>query len=137
MKVVKAWEEAGVTIPSPYQRNLKVLFAPDKEGVGEITFTHALLYPGGQTDYHVHDRPELIYIVSGRGIAVCEGEEMPVEADVVLWIEKGEKHQMINTGAETLKLATVFIPAYTSEQLYARCEAAAKKAQLEQRSEEQ
>ncbi len=129
MKVAKAWEEKGVTIPAPFQRNIKVLFAPDKEGVEEITFSQALLYPGGSTDYHVHDRPELIYIVSGRGIAVCEGEEMPVEADVVLWIEAGEKHQMINTSDETLKLATVFVPAYTAEQNYARCEAAARKAE--------
>lgn len=128
MKMVKAWEEKGVTIPEPYQRNIKVLFAPDKEGVEPITFSHALLYPGGKTDYHRHDRPELIYVVSGRGIAICEGREMPVEADVVLWIEKGELHQMINTGEETLKLATVFIPAYTAEQNYARCEAAARQA---------
>jgi mannose-6-phosphate isomerase-like protein (cupin superfamily) len=129
MKFVKAWEEEGVVVPPPYQRRIKVLFAPDKEGVNELTFSHAILYPGGKTDYHAHDRPELIYVVSGRGIAVCEGEERPVEADVVLWVEKDEKHQMINTGSETLKLATVFIPPYTAAENYERCVAAAKKTQ--------
>jgi len=128
MKFVKAWEEEGVLVPAPYQRKLKVLFAPDKEGVNELTFSHAIIYPNGKTDYHVHDRPELIYIVSGRGIAVCDGEERPIEADVVLWVEKGEKHQMINTGSETLKLATVFIPAYTAAENYDRCVTAAKNA---------
>ena len=126
MKIVKAWEEKGVTIPEPYKRNIKVLFAPDKEDVPEITFSHALIYPGNKTDCHTHDRPELIYIVSGRGIAICEDKETPVEADVVLWVEKGEKHQMINTGSDTLKLATVFIPAYTAAENYARCLDAAK-----------
>jgi mannose-6-phosphate isomerase-like protein (cupin superfamily) len=128
MKYVKCWEEEGVTIPPPYQRNIKVIFAPDKHGVNELTFSHAILYPGGQTDYHTHDRPELIYIVSGKGKTVCEGEERSVEADVVLWVEAGEKHQMINTGSETLKLATVFIPPYTAAQNYERCLAAAQNA---------
>lgn len=126
MKVVKAWEEQGVTVPDPYRRTIKVLLAPDKEGVDELTLSHAILHPGGQTDYHSHDRPELICVLAGRGIAVCEGAEMPVEPDVVLWVARGEKHQMRNTGAETLKLLTVFIPAYTAEENYRRCLEAAR-----------
>lgn len=129
MKVVRAWEEPGVTIPQPYQRNIKVLFAPDQHGVPEITFSHALIYPRQQTDYHKHDRPELIYVVSGRGISICEGEEVPVEPDVVLWVEAGEMHQMINRSDETMKLATVFIPAYTAAENYERCRAAAQEQQ--------
>jgi hypothetical protein len=35
---------------------------------------------------------------------------------------------MKNTAAETLKLATVFIPAYTAESNYARCLEAGKAA---------
>ncbi len=126
MKLVKAWEEEGVKIPAPYSRTIKVLLAPDKEGVEELTFSFALIDPGGQTDYHTHDRPELIYVVSGRGIFLCEGESYEVQGDVVLWVPAGEKHQMKNTGAETLKLATVFIPAYTAASNYARCLEAAK-----------
>lgn len=127
MKLVRTWEEKGVTVPAPYARNIKVFFAPDKEGVEELTFTHALIYPESQTDYHTHDRGELIYIVSGRGIAVCEGVETPIEPDVALWIPAGEKHQMKNTGNETLKLATVFVPAYNAADNYKRCLDAAKK----------
>ncbi len=127
MEVIRAWEEKGVKIPAPYARTIKVLFAPDQHNVPEITFSFALIDPGGQTDYHAHDRPELIYIVSGRGQAVCEGKPMDVQADIVLWVRAGEKHQMINTGPETLKLATVFVPAYTAKGNYDRClEAAAK-----------
>ncbi len=126
MEIVKAWEENGVKVPAPYARTIKVLFAPDAHNVGELTFSFALIDPGGQTDYHTHDRPELIFIVSGRGVGVCEGESHEVQGDMVLYIRAGEKHQMINTGAETLKLATVFIPAYTAAENYARCLNAAK-----------
>jgi mannose-6-phosphate isomerase-like protein (cupin superfamily) len=121
MEIVKAWEEEGVKIPAPYSRTIKVLFAPDRHDVGELTFSFALIDPGGQTDYHTHDRPELIYIVSGRGVGVCDGERVAVEPDVILYVRAGEKHQMINTGPETLKLATVFVPPFTAEFNYARC----------------
>ncbi len=126
MKVVRSWEEPGVLVDAPYQRNIKVLFAPDKNDVPELTFSHAIIYPHQQTDYHKHDRPELIYIVSGRGVSVCEGVETPIQADMALWVEAGEMHQMINRGDETLKLATVFIPAYTAKENYERCCNAAK-----------
>ncbi len=121
MEIVKAWEEKGVKVPAPYERTIKVLFAPDAHNVDELTFSFALIDPGGQTDYHSHDRPELIYIVSGRGASICEGQSYEVQGDVVLFVRAGEMHQMINTGAETLKLATVFIPAYTAADNYARC----------------
>jgi len=128
MKIVKAWEEKGVEIPAPYRRQIKVIFAPDKEGVEELLFSHAILHVGGKTDYHAHDRPELIYVVSGKGICVHEGEETPVQEDVALWVPKGEQHQMINTGDVPLKLATVFVPAYKASQNYQRCLDAAKAA---------
>jgi len=121
MKMVKAWEEKGVEIPAPYRRTIKVLFAPDKEGVEELTFSHAILPPHGCTDYHRHDRPELIYVVSGKGICKHEGEETPVQEDVALWVPAGEPHQMINTSDVPLKLATVFVPAYKASENYRRC----------------
>jgi mannose-6-phosphate isomerase-like protein (cupin superfamily) len=126
MKIVKAWEEKGVEIPAPYRRQIKVIFAPDKEGVEELLFSHAILPPNGRTDYHSHDRPELIYVVSGKGICVHEGEETPVQEDVAMWVPAGEPHQMINTGDVPLKLATVFVPAYKASENYRRCLDAAK-----------
>lgn len=128
MKTANAWDEEGVVIGAPYARRIKVLLAPDKEGVEELTFSHALIPPGSQTDYQVHDRGELIYIVRGRGIAVCEGEEMPIQEDVVLWVAAGEHHQMKNTGTEELKLATVFVPPYMAKYNYDRCIAAAEES---------
>ncbi len=127
MKVVKAWEEKGVLIGAPYRREIKVILAPDKHGVKELTFVQAILHPGSQTDYHIHDRPELITIVTGRGVAVCEGKETAIEPDMVLFMEAGEKHQIKNTGPETMKLANVFVPAITeAETVGPRLKAAAE-----------
>jgi mannose-6-phosphate isomerase-like protein (cupin superfamily) len=117
MEIVRCWEEKGETIPEPYKRTIKVFFAPDKRGVPELTFTQAIIFPHSKTDYHTHDRPELIFIVSGRGTSVCDGKETPIQQDMALWVKAGEKHQVINTESESLKLATVFIPPYTSKEL--------------------
>ena len=126
MKYVECWKEPGVTVPKPYERNIKVLFAPDKEGVDELMFTQALIYPHSSTDMHTHDRPELIYIVSGHGKAIGKDYERDIQADVVLWVERDELHQIVNTGDDTLKLATVFIPPYLAQENYDRCVNAAK-----------
>ena len=128
MKIVRGWEEEGVTIPAPYNRTIKVLFAPDQHDVKEITFSYALIHSQSSTDMHTHDRPELIIVVSGRGKCRDEHGEVDIEPDTVIWCEAGEKHQMVNTGYETLKLATVFLPAYTAAENYARCLEAAKAA---------
>ena len=128
MILARAWEEDGVEIPAPYQRRIKVLFAPDKHGVQELTFSHAILPPGGQTDYHTHDRPELIYVIRGEGICVHDGARTPITEDVALWVPAGEAHQIINTGADALKLATVFVPGYTAGENYKRCLDAAQAA---------
>lgn len=126
MEVIRCWEEKGETIKEPYKRHIKVMLAPDKRNVPEICFSHAIIYPGSMTDYHSHDRPELIQVISGRGKARCEGSEIPIEPDMVLWVRAGEMHQVVNTGQESIKLATVFIPGYTTEENLSRIRRAAE-----------
>jgi len=126
MKLVKAWEEPGVEIPAPFSRRIKVLFAPDKEGVEELTLSHVILPPDGRTDYHAHDRPEMIYVAEGEGVCVHEGQETRIVPDVAMWVLAGEKHQLIDTSAGNLKIITVFVPAYHAKQNYERCLKAAQ-----------
>jgi mannose-6-phosphate isomerase-like protein (cupin superfamily) len=128
MEIVRAWEETGVEIPAPYPRCIKVLFAPDKGGVAELMFTHAILPPDGLTGCHTHDRGELIYVVTGEGICVSGDGRTPIKAEVAMWVPAGEEHQIINTGPQPLKLATVFVPPYTAQQNYDRCLQAAAAA---------
>ena len=116
MEVIRCWEEKGVSISEPFKRYIKVMLAPDTRGVPEICYTHAIIYPKSQTDYHKHDRPELIQVLSGRGVSVCNGVKTEIEPDMALWVKPGEMHQIINTGEESIKLATVFVPGYTAKE---------------------
>ena len=129
MEVIKAWEESGETIAKPFERHIKVMLAPDVRNVPEITYSYAIIYPKSKTDLHQHDRPELIQILSGRGVAVCDAKEIPVEPDMALWVLAGEMHQMINTSEESMKLATVFVPGYTAEENLDRIRSAAAAAE--------
>ena len=83
----------------------------------EITLTFVYLHPHSKTDCHKHDRPELIIVLSGRGKSVCDGSETDLQPDMALWIQKDENHQLINTGDEMMKMATVFVPAYRADHL--------------------
>lgn len=128
MEIIKSWQEEGVTIPAPYKRHLKIVLAPDRRNVPEITFTFAYIYPQSMTDYHKHDRPELIIVLSGRGKSVCGGVETELEPDMALWVQKDEMHQVVNTNDEMMKLATVFVPAYRADQLLSGIIASAEEA---------
>lgn len=126
--VIKAWEEKGFRIPPPYERIQKRLLAPDKNEVKELTLSQTIIASNSGTDYHKHDRAELMYIVTGRGKTLIEGHEYELQPDVVLWVPGGIKHQLRNSSDETMKVVTIFVPAYTAEYLNQRALAAAKKA---------
>jgi len=93
------------------------MLTSDRRDCPELTFTHAILYPHSKTDYHRHDRPELIQVLTGFGVFLCEGDEISVGPDTALWVRTGEMHQMVNESDESMKLATVFVPAYSTEEL--------------------
>ena len=100
MEVLRFWEEEGVAVPEPYKRHIKIMLAPDRRNAPELTFSQVLIYPESKTDYHAHDRPELIVVVSGRGKSICDGKEIGVQADMALWI----KSLCIHAQAAALKL---------------------------------
>jgi mannose-6-phosphate isomerase-like protein (cupin superfamily) len=125
METARARDEQGIQVPAPFSRSIKVLFAPDRRGVDELTFSVVLIDPGNGTDSHVHDRPELIYVVSGQGTAIVDETTTSLAADTALFVRAGEWHQISNTGSGRLKIATVFVPGIRAEDNYRRCLSAA------------
>ena len=120
MKIVNADECLGVQISSPYQRRIKVLMAPDYD-VQEATMSQVTLLPQGQTDYHVHDRCEFIYIISGKAELKLESETLSLQPDTALYISPDEKHKLVNTSNEPVKMITFFVPPFTAKELYEAC----------------
>ncbi|MES2623374.1 MAG: cupin domain-containing protein [Patescibacteria group bacterium] len=63
---------------------------------------------GEETHPHVE---QTLYIESGNGKAVLDGEETEITAGSVVVVAPGVKHNILNTGESALKIWTVYAPA--------------------------
>lgn len=71
------------------------------------------LLPGEEIGEEVHDHVDQFFRFEvGEGKAVLNGEEIIFNADDVVIVPAGVKHNIINTSSsETLKLYTIYSPA--------------------------
>ena len=61
---------------------------------------------------HSHPRSEeLIYIITGSGKVMIEGEVSPVQAGSAILFEQGKVHMLKNTGDVEMKVICFFAPA--------------------------
>ena len=68
----------------------------------------------GQTVRPAHSHPngeEVIYIVTGTGKVMIEGEVQPVKAGSAVLFPQGKIHMLRNSGTEEMKVACFFAPA--------------------------
>ena len=55
-----------------------------------------------------------LYVVSGMGAAVLRGRRVPLRPGTLLLIERGNRHEIKNTGRGVLRTLNVYVPpAYT------------------------
>lgn len=70
------------------------------------------IQPGEDIGMETHDKvDQTLVFVQGEGKAVIAGEEYPIEAGTLSFVDAGTEHNFINTGSEPLKLYTVYAPA--------------------------
>lgn len=68
------------------------------------------IHAGGSIGLHCHETSDDInYVLSGTGVAVCDGEEELLFTDVCHICKKGSSHRIVNTGSEDLVLLTVVV----------------------------
>jgi len=61
------------------------------------------LIPGATVGLHTHETDsETIYILSGKGKILCDGEYEPLPAGACHYCPKGHEHSLINDGDEDL-----------------------------------
>lgn len=113
MPYVDANELPAVSVPSPFERSLKVVMSPQTHpGVEGFTLLFSTLAPGGGgTDLHSHEESgELMVAVAGTGRAWLAGDEHALKPGVALYAPPGVKHRTLNTGSVPLELVCVFVP---------------------------
>ena len=84
----------------------RVLFTGDRSQLVLMTIP-----PGGDIGVESHAHVEqLIFIASGQGKAIVNGAETPVGAGDVVVATPNARHNIVNTGAEPLRIYTVYAP---------------------------
>ncbi|MBN9520169.1 cupin domain-containing protein [bacterium] len=79
--------------------------------------TQMTLVPGeteGGPDNRHRGADQWLFVVSGSGVAVVEGERVELREGTLVFIERGERHEIRNTGMTLLKTLNIYVPpAYT------------------------
>ncbi len=67
--------------------------------------------PGGEIGEEVHDdRDQFFRVEKGKGEVVIDGRRSNVEADDAIIVPAGARHNIVNTGNESLRLYTLYAP---------------------------
>jgi mannose-6-phosphate isomerase-like protein (cupin superfamily) len=81
-----------------------------------ITGEHAQLVAmtipeGGEIGEEVHpDTDQILVFVEGNADAVLDGERSAVDANDLVFVKAGTRHNFINTGDGPLRLVTIYSP---------------------------
>jgi mannose-6-phosphate isomerase-like protein (cupin superfamily) len=68
---------------------------------------------GGPDNRH-RGADQWLFVVSGRGVAVVNGKRQTLRAGALVLIERGDTHEIRNTGRASLKTLNIYVPpAYT------------------------
>ena len=70
-------------------------------GVGEST--------GGPDNVH-ENSDQWLFVVEGEGSAIVAGEDVPIDRHSLLLIERGEWHEIRNTGETPLRTLNLYVP---------------------------
>ncbi|MDQ1333850.1 MAG: putative monooxygenase [Thermodesulfobacteriota bacterium] len=100
------------TAPQPHERELKVLISPSlQQGVEGLAVGMTILPAGNSSSSHSHEAEcETWIVVSGAGEVLVGEERESVGPESVIFIPRNVKHQIINTGPETLRMFWIYTP---------------------------
>ena len=94
MQIVKVSQEGGAPSELRSATFTGLVYAdPVLANPGEVTVARVFFAPAARTFWHWHERGQLLYVVSGRGLICTEGG-LPQELEVgdTVWAPPGERH---------------------------------------------
>jgi len=85
------------------------VLSTEKEN-GRLSAHLTTVKPGGEILPHTHEVLEVMYVISGEGSALVNGERKQAEPGTIVVANVGSEHGFINTGASDLVLHCIFSP---------------------------
>ncbi|HVG22352.1 MAG TPA: cupin domain-containing protein [Blastocatellia bacterium] len=84
--------------------------------ITQCSLAEEVLPPGRAVTPHYHKQvEEIYYILSGSGVMTVGDERREVGAGDAVYVPRGHRHTLENTGAEPIRLLLVCGPAYSCE----------------------
>ena len=78
-----------------------------------------VLAPGaseGSTGNRHRGADQWLYVIEGKGAAIVNRRRIPIVAGTLLLIERGDRHEIRNTGRRLLKTLNFYVPpAYAKD----------------------
>ena len=104
--------------PTPIHPGDLAVYSPDKLGKSTIFRSERVMvglnaFESGQEHaLHAHEGMDKVYqVIEGRGLFLLEGDEVPMQAGVLLVAPEGVPHGIRNTGTERLLVLVILAPA--------------------------
>jgi mannose-6-phosphate isomerase-like protein (cupin superfamily) len=103
-------------VRTPHNSEIRPLIDRTTSPITQCSLAEELLPPGCAVTPHYHrDLEEIYYIVSGFGLMTVGENSREVSAGDAVYIPRGHRHSLKNTGSEPIKLILVCGPAFSYE----------------------
>jgi len=74
----------------------------------KMTFRKRVLHPGSAIGYHLQEKDEVYYIISGTGEMQMNGKSFPVKAGDAVLTRPGSSHGLKQTGKDDLVIIITY-----------------------------
>jgi mannose-6-phosphate isomerase-like protein (cupin superfamily) len=95
-----------------FGRGFRVVLGDERSQAAQMTLAPGAREGGSDNRHRAAD--QWLFVAAGTGVAVVEGSRIPLRAGTLLLIQRGETHEIVNTGRTPLRTLNVYVPpAYT------------------------
>lgn len=110
--ILKYDPNRSIPVPAPYKRAITPIYMAETAGRAVDFSIHMTEWePGCRIEPHAHpDHTEAMYCIAGRGVARIDGEECDYLPDTMIVAHPGVRHEIVNTGTETLRVLCIYSP---------------------------
>lgn len=77
-------------------------------GAENITMGEITIRPGGEIPLHTHSMEDCILLRQGTGEVHIDDVVHKVTAPMTVLVQSGEKHKVVNTGSESIRIIFAF-----------------------------
>lgn len=103
-------------VRTPHNSEIRPLIDRTTSPITQCSLAEETLPPGCAVTPHYHrDLEEIYYIVSGEGLMTVGENSREVGVGDAVYIPRGHRHSLKNTGTEPIKLILVCGPAFFYE----------------------